>query len=144
MKILLLLFVLFLSQTPLWRYDLEQAKSEAKKENKLILLSFAGSDWCAPCIRQTRDIFEKDTFIQYASQSLVLVKADFPRAKKNKLEDAQVKRNEALAEKYNPQGKFPLTLLLTASGKVLKTWDGYKPTTPEDFIYQINQATGGK
>ncbi len=144
MKTLLLLIAFAYSQPPLWRYDIDLAKSEAKKENKFILLSFAGSDWCAPCIRQTRDLFEKETFMQYASQSLVLVKADFPRSKKNKLEDAQIKKNEGLAEKYNPEGKFPLTLLLTPNGKVLKTWDGYKPTTPEDFIRQINQAAGGK
>ena len=144
MKSLLLLIIFVYAQPPLWRYDFEQAKSEAKKDNKLILLSFAGSDWCAPCIRQTRDIFEKEAFVQYASRSLVLVKADFPRARKNQLEDTQVKRNEALAEKYNPEGKFPLTLLLTASGKVLKVWDGYKPTTPEDFIHQINAAAGGQ
>lgn len=144
MKTLIIIIASAYSLSTLWLTDLEQAKSEAKKENKLILLSFAGSDWCAPCIQQTRDIFEKDAFIQYASQNLVLVKADFPRAKKNKLEDSQVKKNEALAEKYNPQGKFPLTLLLNTRGKVLKTWDGYKPTTPQDFIHQIKQVPRGQ
>jgi len=33
-------------------------------------------------------------------------------------------RNEALAEQYNKGGAFPLTLLLNADGKVLKTWQG--------------------
>jgi hypothetical protein len=42
-----------------------------------------------------------------------------------------------LADQYNPQGKFPLTLLLNADGKVLKLWDGYPALKPEDFSSQI-------
>ena len=64
-----------------------------------------------------------------ARENLVLVNADFPRKKKNQLSDLQVKRNEALAEKYNKEGAFPYTLLLNADGKVLKTWKG-KPAVP--------------
>lgn len=129
---------------PNWQSDFETAKAEAKKENKVIILNFAGSDWCGPCIKMTRDIFEKDAFINYASSHLVLVRADFPRSKKNQLDAKQIKHNEALAEKYNPQGKFPLTLLLDVNGKVLKTWDGFKSGTPEEFIQQVERAVGGK
>ena len=137
------LISLLLTTSPNWQYDFEVAKSKAQNEHKLILLNFAGSDWCGPCIKMTRDIFEQDSFTNYADKSLVLVRADFPRSKKNQLEPKQVKHNEALAEKYNPQGKFPLTLLLDANGKVLKSWDGFKSGTPEEFIKQVEQA-GGK
>lgn len=145
MKFLVLLLTNFLLlASPNWKYDFEAAKNEAKKDHKFILLNFAGSDWCGPCIKMTRDIFEKDAFISYADSHLVLIRADFPRSKKNQLDAKQTQHNEALAEKYNPQGKFPLTLLLDANGKILKTWDGFKSGTPEEFIEQVQQATGGK
>lgn len=88
----------------------------------------------------TRDVFDTDSFVEYANSQLVMVRADFPRSKKNQLDPKQIKHNEALAEKYNPQGKFPLTLLLDVNGKILKTWDGFKSGTPEGFIEQIDQA----
>ena len=116
------------------------AASEASKEDKFILVNFSGSDWCGPCIRLRKEILESSAFETYATGHLVLVRADFPRQKKNQLDAAQVKRNEALADKYNPEGKFPFTLLVDKNGKVLKTWDGYPNETPDKFIAEINQV----
>jgi thioredoxin-related protein len=141
----LLATILFISThfiTPLqWLTDIKVAKAEAGQSNKLILVNFSGSDWCGPCIRLHKDIFESAAFENYATATLVLVNADFPRLKKNQLSKDQVKRNEALADVYNPQGTFPLTLLLDASGKVLKKWEGYPDESPEKFIGEINALT---
>ncbi len=123
---------------PQWSGDFEKAKAEATQSNKYILLNFCGSDWCGPCIKLKKDIFESADFQQYAEKHLVLVRADFPRQKKNQLEAAQTAHNEALAEKYNPQGKFPFTLLLDANGKVLKEWEGYPKTLNTlGFVHDI-------
>lgn len=108
-----------------WGLDMEQAKTEAKAEHKLILLYFSGSDWCGPCIKLKKDIYESEEFGAFANEYLVLVKADFPRQKKNQLDKKQTQHNEALAEKYNNKGKFPFSVLINADGKVLKEWDGY-------------------
>ncbi|MEQ9592768.1 MAG: thioredoxin family protein [Cyclobacteriaceae bacterium] len=140
---ILFVFLSLQIQEPNWLLDFEQAKSEAKSHDKLIILNFAGSDWCGPCIKMTRDIFNQEPFIGYATEHLALIRADFPRSKKNQLDPQQTKHNEALAEKYNPTGKFPLTLLLDANGKVLKTWDGFKEGTPQTFIKEIEQKIGG-
>ena len=72
------------------------------------------------------------------AERLVLVRADFPRMAKNQLSAEQTSRNELLAEKYNHQGKFPFTVLLDASGKVLQEWDGYpKSLTIASMTEQI-------
>ena len=63
---------------PEWLTDFNQATTEARNKHKLIVLNFSGSDWCIPCINLRRDIFENNTFQQYAGQHLVLVNADFP------------------------------------------------------------------
>ena len=69
-----------------WGTDFEKAKSKAKAEQKLVLVNFSGSDWCAPCIKMKKNIFEQTVFTDYADANLVLVRADFPRSKKNKLD----------------------------------------------------------
>jgi thioredoxin-related protein len=137
MKLLLFTVSILLTITGAWLTDFQDAQTQAKKSHKLILLNFAGSDWCAPCIKMTRDIFEHEVFKQYAENNLLLVRADFPRLKKNQLTPAQVAHNEKLAEAYNPKGKFPLTLLLDQDGKVLKSWDGYAGESPQNFIKDI-------
>ena len=130
---LALLFALSIS----WETDFEKAREKAKKEHKLVLLKFSGSDWCIPCIRMQKEIFESDAFAKFADSSLVLVNADFLRLKKNQLSKDQQKDNDKLAEKYNKQGTFPLTLLMDHKGQVLKSWESYTKMTPEQFISQI-------
>jgi len=124
-----------------WMGDFDSAKTEAVKEHKLILINFSGSDWCGPCIRLRKEILESSTFENYATDHLVLVRADFPRQKKNQPAKDQIKRNEALADKYNAEGKFPYTLLVDENGKVLKAWDGFPDETPERFVWDIESAT---
>ena len=123
-----------------WIGDFSQAQSQAKQEQKLILLNFSGSDWCGPCIKLKHDVFESAEFDQFAQGKLVLVRADFPRLKKNQLPKDQQDRNDQMAERYNPNGKFPLTVLINAQGKVVKEWEGYQPSK-EKFIAEIAALT---
>lgn len=123
-----------------WQTDFEMAKKMAKEKNRLILLNFSGSDWCGPCIRLRKEVLDSDAFVKLVDSSLVLFNADFPRNKKNQLPKEVQRRNDALADLYNPQGKFPFTLLLTAEGKVVKSWEGFPVNGPEQFIAQIKSA----
>lgn len=140
MKLVIIAIAFFAtSATPLvWLSNIEQAKTVASTENKLILVNFAGSDWCIPCIRMEKQVFETAAFSDYAAKNLVLVKADFPRLKKNLLSKEQTALNESLAGVYNPHGKFPYTLLLDKTGKVLKEWDGLPTTDPATFVNNVN------
>ncbi|HMK04058.1 MAG TPA: thioredoxin family protein [Ferruginibacter sp.] len=125
MKSIFILFISFLAMSfTLWHTDFEKAKQIAKEKHQLILLNFSGSDWCGPCIRMKKEIFGDEQFSKMADAKLVLVNADFPRSKKNQLKKEIKKQNEALADKYNPEGKFPFTVLLNADGKLIRSWDG--------------------
>ncbi|EHQ26682.1 thioredoxin family protein [Mucilaginibacter paludis] len=137
MKLLFISLIAGLFANVTWLGDFNQATTEASKSHKLILINFSGSDWCGPCIRERKEILESDAFVNYASDHLVLVRADFPRQKKNQLSKDQIKLNEALADKYNPDGKFPYTILVDEHGKVLKDWDGFPNESPEQFVAQI-------
>lgn len=126
-----------LSATSIWSTNLEEAKLQSKQEHKLILLSFSGSDWCGPCIKLRRDVFESSEFQDFAKSNLVMVNADFPRLRKNQPGKEQIAQNELLAEKYDPKGIFPFTLLLNSDGAILKSWEGNPGITPAEFIQQI-------
>ena len=133
--VILILFASFSANAQTTK--MEQALSTAKAEHRQVLLTFSGSDWCIPCIRMEKEIFEKEDFKQYASTHLVQVQADFPRLKKHQLRPEIKKGNEELAEKYNPKGVFPLTVLLDADGHVIKSWEGMAAATSDQFIQQI-------
>ena len=127
-----------------WETDIDTAKQKAAAEHKFILLNFSGSDWCGPCIRMHKEIFEADVFKSYAGKNLVLVNADFPRLKKNKLSKEQQKKNDLVADKYNSKGVFPLTLLLTADGKTIFTWEGMPDQSPEQFVNQLKELINAR
>lgn len=138
MKKIIALFLLISSfgwaqQTKVFNQQLDKAKSEHKK----VLLYFSGSDWCAPCIKFKKFMVNTEEFQNFASSNLVLYNADFPRQSKNKLAKEVEKENDALAEKYNPKGLFPLILLLDSNGKVLKKWEGYPTETVPKFIEKL-------
>jgi thioredoxin-related protein len=133
LSILILLFISFSSYSQDWTYDIDNAKSIAEKENKTIILVFQGSDWCAPCIKLDQQIFQTEEFRSYSKSHFVMLKADFPRRKKNALNEEQQNHNNQLAEKYNQNGYFPYVVVLDKDGKVLGE-TGYKKTTPKAYI----------
>lgn len=82
-----------------------------------MLLVFSGSDWCLPCIRFEKKVLSDSVFRAYAAKHLTVQKADFPQRKK--LSAAEQGKNEQLAERYNPDGKFPHLVLLHTDGTTL-------------------------
>lgn len=115
-----------------WYTNFEDAKKVATQENKNILLVFSGSDWCAPCIKLDKKVWQSEEF-KTASNAWILVKADFPNKKANQLSEAQTAHNKKLAEKYNKDGNFPLVILLNKDGKTLGVV-GYKNISAQDYI----------
>lgn len=140
MKLLSIFFLSFLFSGSPWVLDFKHAQTEAKQNHKHILISFSGSDWCGPCIRTHKEILDKEAFGDYADKNLVLVRADFPRLKKNQLPAEQMKKNNDLAVKYNPEGDFPLTVLTDETGKVIKEWKGFPNCSSEEFVKQVENA----
>jgi thioredoxin-related protein len=127
MKLLSIIFLTIFAFNPTieWTTDFSKAITEASAKNKYILLNFSGSDWCGPCMKLKREVLDSEDFLKFAESKLVLVRADFPRSKKNLLSPELKKNNENLAEKYNKEGKFPFTVLIDGEGNVVKSWDGY-------------------
>lgn len=141
MKKIFTLFILVLSvsvQAQEWQDNFADAVVKAKAEEKPIVLVFSGSDWCAPCIRLKKHIFDSEEFASYASEHYVLYNADFPRKKQNQLPKDKMSVNKSLMEKFNPRGYFPMVLVLDKNEHVLGETGFVARTTPEKYLKKLN------
>jgi thioredoxin-related protein len=120
-----------------WTTAYPQAVERAKREKKVLLLDFNGSDWCPPCIALKKQVFETEEFKKFAAEKLVLVDVDFPRRKKLPKEVAEA--NEKLAEKFKVES-FPTVLLVDTNGKVLHREEGYADESAKDYIALLKKA----
>lgn len=136
MKGIVLIFTLVFGSYGLsyeWLTDLNEAKKVAAEEDRTIILVFQGSDWCGPCIKLSREVWDTEEFQEYAEDNFVMLQADFPKRKKNALTDEQQEKNNKLAEQYNPNGHFPFVVVMDKEGNVLGE-TGYNKMKPVEFI----------
>ncbi len=122
-----------------WFHDKDQAMAYAQEHDGEVLMVFAGSDWCRPCIQFKQSILISPEFEEYSKDNLAILYLDFPAKRKNKLSAAQTEHNEALAEKYNLNGSFPKILLFD---KELQDYReiAFKGQSPDEFIQEIKST----
>jgi len=125
-----------LQASDIWSTDYEASVAQAATSKKAILLEFTGSDWCPPCMKQNKDVFEQTAFEDYAKDKLVLVKLDFPRRKEQ--DPALKERNQKLSTQYGVEG-FPTIILLSPEGKELARQVGYGGGGVTGFIDWANK-----
>jgi FAD:protein FMN transferase len=119
-----------------WYLDFEETQNKAIEQDRNMLIVFQGSDWCVPCIKLEKNIWDSAEFEKYAQANLVLLKVDFPKKRKNKLPKEQQEKNDKLFEKYNTLGAVPFVVILDKTGKQLGT-NGYKDVSPAEYIEEI-------
>ena len=116
-----------------WLSDFAEASALARSQNKKILLSFTGSDWCAWSIKLDEEVLSKSEFLQEAQQEYVMVNLDFPKRKK--LHPEVKEQNESLAQQFKI-GSFPSIIVLNSNGD-LQSAGVYADGKPEDFIKSV-------
>lgn len=120
-----------------WLTDLDAAKTTAKKENKLVLMDFTGSDWCPPCKKLTAEVLTQQEFLAYAAKHLVLVELDFPNKKP---QTAELKAaNAKLKNEFAIKG-FPTLILLSSDGKELWRKVGYGSGGTKPILAELDKA----
>ncbi len=120
-----------------WLTSVPDAQARAKKESKLVLLNFTGSDWCVWCKKLDTEVFSQQEFADYARKNLVLVEVDFPAQKK--LAAALAKANDALKDKYKISG-FPTLIALKPDGTQVWNQEGYLAGGPKAVIAKLDEA----
>lgn len=117
--------------------NVEEAFNIAKLEKKSVLVYFSGSDWCRPCMQLHQEVFESDSFAQFATSKLIIVRLDFPAKSENKLSDEQTKYNNNKAKEFNKKGVFPLMILYDSEKNNLLEISGYNRLGPDKIIEQF-------
>jgi thioredoxin-related protein len=118
-----------------WTEDYEEAQNEAKEHDLPILLLFTGSDWCGYCIQLEAGVFSKRDFEKFADRNIVLMKADFPRAKQK---SAIKKQNAELKKEFKASG-YPSVFILSPKGKTLGRIHGYGGSMVDEYIDKIEK-----
>jgi thioredoxin-related protein len=113
-----------------WKTDYAASLDEAKKEKKMVLLDFTGSDWCGYCQLLDKEVFPTPAFRSFAGR-FICVTIDFPRTKTL---PAELKsQNDMLHNKYSVNG-FPCLVVVDPTGKELARFGGYNPGSGPDHI----------
>lgn len=105
-----------------WQEDYSKSLAKAAKENKAVLIFFTGSDWCGPCKRLEKELFQSEKFKAFSEKNFVLYEANFPM-NKDLVTPKQKKKNEELAIKYS-QSSFPTIIIVNADEKLLGMKNG--------------------
>ena len=129
-------FLIAQSDTLAWFTNFEEAKTAAIENEENMLMVFAGSDWCKPCIQFKKDVLHSADFQAKMKDEVVILYLDFPARRKNKLSKEQTAHNEALAEKYNKSGAFPNVILLNENDAILGN-PSFNGQTAADFANEL-------
>ena len=98
-----------------WQTDMVKANEISKSSGKPIFAFFTGSDWCGWCHKLQKDVFAKQSFIDWAKKNVVLVELDFPR--KKQLTPELTQQNMGLQQALQVQGYPTIWLLYLTKNK---------------------------
>lgn len=125
-------------QAQLWQDRYSDALELAKTQDRPLVVVFSGSDWCGPCIRMKKQVLDSGEFTDHAGENYVLYNADFPKKKQNQLPLELSETNRSLADRYNPEGYFPLIVVLDKDENLLGKTGYYPRFGPRKYIDLLN------
>jgi len=118
-----------------WLTSFDKATKKAKKEDKNIMAFFTGSDWCPPCKKLKKDLFETAEFKE-VSKEYILLYIDIPR-NKDLLSKKQLEHNYELASRYNKKNAVPLLKIINAKGNFVDEYSGYSMTGDTQYHLKL-------
>ena len=92
-----------------WLINFDRAMTEARRQNRLVLAYFSGSDWDPWCQKLDEEVFETPMFRSWAAEHVILLRVDFPREKR--ISSTVSLQNEQLKTRYSVS-KTPTVVVL--------------------------------
>lgn len=122
--------------------DFEKALAEAKKDGKVLMLEFTGSQWCPPCKMLYKYVLNTDKFLKHAKDKLKVVVADFER-NGNPRDAANAAQYAKLADTYELTG-FPTIILINPQSGYIEKIVGFQIQSPEEMIAKTEEVAKAK
>ena len=82
-----------------WMTSYESATQKARKDDKIILTYFSGSDWCPYTQKLDKEVLNTKLFRDWTRENVILLQIDFPARKRQS--GSMTKRNEAIKGRFN-------------------------------------------
>jgi thioredoxin-related protein len=120
-----------------WQKNFDGTLNIAKKQNKLVLAYFSGSDWDEWGKKLDKEVLRTAPFVEWATKNVVPFQADYPA---NKRQNLYEKQNEELKVRYQ-LSQVPTFLFLDGDGEIIAkaTYDDLK-LMPEETEGQPKNA----
>lgn len=116
-----------------WLTDFGAASEKAARENKDLLIHFAGSDWCGWCMKLEKEVFAREDFTAKAGGEFVLVTIDSPRRKA--LAPGLAQQNAVLKKQYMVF-TFPTVVVCDPMGRPYAR-TGYRKGGPGAYLAHL-------
>ena len=124
-----------------WHIRLKDARAEAAKDDKPILILFTGPDWSSASKKFESSVIRSKEYAASIRPAVVglyvqhFVKADAP--------EEQVSANQSLRKSLSVPTVYPCTVILASDGKKIL---GIIPGAPDkkDYLREISKLTGIK
>lgn len=117
--------------------DFDKAIADAKKEEKIVMLEFTGSQWCPPCKMFHKYILDSKKFGEYIENKIKFVMADFERGGAPISKEFGDKHS-MLAKQFEIEA-FPTIVLINPKTNVITKIQGLPTTNPDEMIEMIEQ-----
>ena len=121
-----------------WHLRLKDARAEAAKDGKPILILFSGPDWSSASKKFETSIFRSK---EYASIRPALVGLYVQHFVNTSAPKEQVSANQSLRKALSVPAVYPCTVVLASDGKKVL---GIIPGAPDkkEYLLQISKLTG--
>lgn len=121
-----------------WHLRLKDARAEAAKDGKPILILFSGPDWSSASKKFETSIFRSK---EYASIRPALVGLYVQHFVNTAAPEEQVSANQSLRKALSVPAVYPCTVVLASDGKKVL---GIIPGAPDkkEYLLQISKLTG--
>ncbi len=116
-----------------WLTDYDAALNAAAESGRPVLTIFTGSDWCPHCKTLEDNVLATDTFLEWASDNVVLLMIDLPQ---QGISPAVRSARSQVCIKYGVR-TFPSALLIGPDGQKITVKKGYHGQTAATWVSEM-------